>query len=245
MSDFILETKKGWEYYHLPTLTAVGIVHGFFTRRSPNMVFFADEKEAFLGAFSLNEAVIMDQVHGHDIHVVGGGDSPRSGDGFLVKAPGIAGIIKTADCLCVILVDPAVPMFAIVHAGWRGTLEKITSKALRMMIQLGASRQRIEALFGPSIRGCCYEVGRELFDAFRSEGFSGNIFARRGESFFLDLYKANRELVANEGVGGIHDTGLCTCCGGNTFASYRRGDREARQANFAAIRKRESKIQRV
>ncbi len=35
---FVREEKNGWEYYHVPELTARGIIHGFFTRNSPSFI---------------------------------------------------------------------------------------------------------------------------------------------------------------------------------------------------------------
>lgn len=237
MTEFVLEKKNGWEYYHFPELTEKGIVHGFFTRRSPSSEFSGEEGRAFLDAFSLDDAVVMDQEHGDEVHVVGSGDAPERGDGILLASHGIAGVIKTADCLCVILADPVLPMAAIVHAGWKGTLKKITSKALHMMIEKGASVERIVPVFGPSIRSCCYEVGREVYEGFIREGFSEDVFSERDDRLFLDLVKANTELLKKGGVGPIHDTGLCTYCNGDVFASYRRGARNERQVNFVAMKK--------
>jgi len=236
MTGFVIEKENGWEYYHLPELTRAGIIHGFFTRRSPSSTFREEEGRAFLDAFSLDDAVVMYQEHGREVHVIGNGDKPERGDGILLVRRGIAGVIKTADCLCVVLSDPAFPMVAIVHAGWRGTLQRITEKALRMMVERGAARHRIVALFGPSIRSCCYEVGREVYDNFMLAGFLENAFSHRGGSIFLDLKEANAELLNNEGIHAIHDTGLCTYCHGDTFASYRRGARNERQVNFVAIK---------
>lgn len=236
MAEFVLEKKNGWEYYHLPALTAAGIIHGFFTRRSPQSMLQAEEGRAFADAFSLYEAVVLDQEHGREIHVIGSGARPRRGDGILLFKRGIAGVIKTADCLCVVLVDPAFPMAVIVHAGWRGTLKKITAKALNMMVERGAARQRMIALFGPSIRSCCYEVGAEVRDAFMHEGFPEDVFSCREDRLFLDLAKANGGLLKDKGISAIHDVGICTCCSGGVFASYRRGARNERQVNFVALK---------
>ncbi|MDD3845316.1 MAG: polyphenol oxidase family protein [Syntrophorhabdaceae bacterium] len=236
MTEFVLEKKNDWEYYHIPKLTAAGIIHGFFTRRSPSPALLGREGELFLDAFSLNEAVVLHQEHGNDIHVIGNGDRPVTGDGILLYKRGIAGVIKTADCLCVVLIDPGFPMVSILHAGWRGTLQKITSRALGMMAERGAAKQRIVALMGPSIRGCCYEVGKEVKEAFIGEGFPQTIFTSVNGSLHLDLKTANAHLLNEEGIEAIYDTGLCTYCSGDDFASYRKGARSARQVNFVAIK---------
>jgi len=238
VKEFVLESRNDWEYYHVPELTDAGILHGFFTRRSPVSPLKGRQAEAFLDAFSLRDAISLNQEHGTDIHAIGNGDRPLKGDGILLYKRGIAGVINTADCLCVILVDPGFPMVSIVHAGWRGTLRKITSRAVGMMTERGAATQRMVALMGPSIRGCCYEGGSEVGDAFLEAGFPGDVFTSVNGSLHLDLAAANTHLVLDAGIGSIFDTELCTYCSGDDFVSYRRGARNARQMNFVAIKDR-------
>ncbi len=233
---FAREQINGWEYYHMPELTVRGIVHGFFTRNCPS---FANDDDArsFLDVFSLDHAVTLNQEHGDTIHVVGSHDRPHTGDGIVIFKPGIAAVIKTADCLSIVLVDPAFPVAAIIHAGWRGTLKRITSKAVGMMTERGAAKERIIALMGPSIRGCCYTVGRDVEEAFLKEGFPKDTFYNRNESIYLDLKDANSRLLRDANIGTILDTGLCTFCSEDPpFASYRKGARNERQINFVAIK---------
>ncbi|MHB8109600.1 MAG: polyphenol oxidase family protein [Syntrophorhabdaceae bacterium] len=235
--EFICEKKNGWEYYHVPQITQAGIIHGFFTRNSPSFTPANPNIHDFLDVFLLDDAVSLVQEHGNDIHVVKRGDRPDKGDGILLYKRGIAGVIKTADCLCVICIDPAFPMVSIVHAGWRGTLQKITSKAIGMMVERGAARERVMALMSPSIRGCCYAVGPDVKEAFLREGFRENIFRSSEEKIYLDLALANAALLSDAGIETIYDTGFCTYCSSDPdFASYRKGARNERQANFVAIR---------
>jgi YfiH family protein len=127
-------------------------------------------------------------------------------------------------------------MAAIVHAGWRGTAQKITQKAVVKMLTLGARRDKMIALLGPSIRSCCYEIGEEVRHVFQEKGFSERVFIRKNKSFNLDLKEANMELLAAENIDRIYDTGLCTFCGNDIFASYRRGGRSVRQINFVSLK---------
>jgi polyphenol oxidase len=233
---FELRHVHDWSYYHLPELEEKGAVHGFFTKASPSHTFAGKDRTAFLEAFSLQDLVIMDQEHGDKVHIVTNGERPERGDGVILLERNVAAIIKTADCLPVIIVEPDYPMAAIIHAGWRGTAQKITQKAVEKMIALGARREKITVLLGPSIRACCYEVGEEVRDIFRKEGFSEGVFKRRDNSFNLDLRQANMELLAAENIGHIYDTGLCTFCRIDMLASYRRGERSTRQINFVSLR---------
>ncbi len=234
--EFARERKNGWEYCHVPELTARGIIHGFFTRACPSLL---DDKETrvFLDMFSLERSVTLHQEHGNTIHAVGPNDRPETGDGILLYKPGIAGVIKTADCMSIVLVDLAFPMAAIIHAGWRGTLGRITTDAVTAMSERGAAPSRIIALLGPSIRGCCYTVGAEVKEAFLGEGFPENIFHDKDGATYLDLKDANTWLLTESGVHTILDTGLCTFCSEDPlFASYRRGARNERQINFVGIK---------
>ena len=233
---FELRRVNNWSYYYLPELEEKGILHGFFTQESPPHTFAGSDRTAFLETFSLQDLIIMDQEHGDEVHVVKNGARPEKGDGIILLERNIAAIIKTADCLPVIIVEPDYPMAAIVHAGWRGTAQKITQKAVAKMVMLGARREKIFALLGPSIRSCCYEVGEEVCQIFQKEGFSESVFKRKNNSYNLDLGEANRELLATENIDRVYDTGPCTFCRNDMFASYRRGERSIRQINFVSLR---------
>jgi YfiH family protein len=236
MMPFELRRINDWSYYYLPRLEKEGIVQGFFTKKSPSHTFPGKERTAFLETFSLQDLIIMDQEHGDEVHVVKNSERPVKGDGVILVERDVAAIIKTADCLPVVLVEPDYPMAAIVHAGWRGTAQKITQKAVEKMVILGARREKMFALFGPSIRSCCYEVGEEVHDIFREKGFSERVFKRENDSFNLDLRQANMELLTAESIDQVYDTGLCTFCRNDIFASYRKGERSIRQINFVSLK---------
>jgi len=232
---FARKQINDWSYYYLPELQERGVTHGFFTRRSPVPKLFSEPDNQFLKHFGMKDAVIMDQEHGDAVHVIEKGERPLKGDGLILVERGVAGIIKTADCLAIILIEPDYPMAAIVHAGWRGTATKIAAKAVEKMAKLGAHTDSISALFGPCIRSCCYEVGEEVYGTYREQGFSDAVFKKKDGSWYLDLARANRELLLRLGVDRIYDTGFCTFCADDMFASYRRGERTTRQINFVSL----------
>ena len=126
-------------------------------------------------------------------------------------------------------------MASIVHAGWRGTAKKITLKTIGAMADLGARRERMTALLGPSINTCCYRVGEDVYREFMDAGFSENSFSRTTDSLFLSLRQANRELLEAEGVRQIGDADICTSCTAGRFHSYRRGETDKRQINFVSL----------
>ncbi|OPY67863.1 MAG: Laccase domain protein YfiH [Syntrophorhabdus sp. PtaU1.Bin050] len=233
---FELVNAGDWSFFHLPELEEAGISHGFCTGTSPSEFLDMDIKKRFLETFHLNDIVTMQQVHGNTVHTIRNGEKPEAGDGLVLMEKGIAGIIRTADCLPIILCDVSRPLVSIVHSGWRGTAARIVEKAVDAMERLGAAKENVVALLGPSIGSCCYEVKEDVRAVFRKKGFPEHIFRERDRSMFLDIREANACALRDCGVNRVYDTGLCTCCEPAYFYSFRRGDKGRRQINFVSIR---------
>ena len=95
-------------------------------------------------------------------------DGPPCGDALVTDQPGILLSVRTADCVPFLLVDPARRAIAAVHAGWRGSLQRIAEKTVGEMRRAFHSQpEELLAAIGPSVRACCYEVGQEVVEAFR------------------------------------------------------------------------------
>jgi len=157
---------------------------------------------------------------------------PPEGDGWVTDEPELLVAIQTADCLPVLLVDPQQRVVAAVHAGWRGTLQRIAAKAVHLMqTDFGSHPGNCLAVVGPAIRRCCYEVGEEVVEAFtkefeRSAGFfseppSGK--ATRAHSRCVDLAEACRSQLLDAGMAAekIFTDGPCTACEKDRFFSHR------------------------
>jgi polyphenol oxidase len=230
-----LKQTGNYSYFYRPELERSGITHGFCTRKSIPLPVLPGDREAFLSAFSLLDCVTMEQEHSDRIHVVEeGSPAPTVGDGLILTRKGVAGVIRTADCVPVILWEPTSHVAAIVHAGWRGTVMRIAGKAARMMREMGAEPSLVQALIGPSIGPCCYEVKEDVLSSFRGARFSESIIRRLMNSTFLDLRRANAEDLEEEGVGHIHVLDICTRCTEDLFFSARRNE-SGRQISFVAI----------
>jgi len=192
------------------------------------------ERARFLNAFELNDLIVIRQEHGDEVHVIKDGFRPVSGDGLILLEKGIAGIVKTADCLPIVVCQPDYPVASIIHAGWRGTAKRIVLNAIEKMMQIGVERNKMSAILGPSIGSCCYEVKEDLYNVFMDEHFSGSIFKYKNDSIFLDIRQANIEILKDEGIK-IFDINICTRCSEGVFHSYRGGEKEKRQINFVSL----------
>lgn len=140
-------------------------------------------------------------------------------DGQVVREPGVAGLVFTADCLPVALAGPG--GVAMLHCGWRGLSGGIVAKGAAAV---GAS----EAAIGPGVGPRCYEVGDEVIARFESLG-EGIADGR-----LLDLPEVARRLLAEAGVERVQSAGRCTHCEPDLFFSHRRdAGRTGRQGNLA------------
>lgn len=151
------------------------------------------------------------------------------GDALITNRPGIALSIRTADCLPILIADPAKRAIAAIHAGWRGTVQWIVPKTVQAMgQQFGSRPEDLVVVVGPSIAGCCFEVGPEVAAQF-------SLFGRAK----IDLVETTRrQLGRNDGATWqFASSGLCTVCRADLFHSYRR-DREAagRMASVIGIK---------
>ncbi|MBE6637919.1 MAG: peptidoglycan editing factor PgeF [Ruminococcaceae bacterium] len=146
-------------------------------------------------------------------------------DGFVTSVPELTLAVKIADCLPVLLEDCQAGVIGAVHAGWRGSAKGIVLRSLEKMEALGAKRERIHAVIGPRIGGCCFEVKEDFVLEYLSllGNFGKQFLYIRQDKTFCDLPSLNRELLFTGGVLPEHfeDSGLCTCCQPNVFFSHR------------------------
>lgn len=233
--EFELKKVADWSFFHLPVIEKLGIFHGFCTGSSPSNLLHEETRRHFLDSFSLNDLVVMNQEHGDDVHVISNGEKPPSGDGIIILEKKMAGVIKTADCLPIVIFDPLYPIVSIVHSGWRGTKKKIVMKAILSMEALGSKRDSMSVLLGPSIGPCCYEVKDDIYAIFNDSGFPGHIFHRQNNALFLDLKKANTWMLETGGINKIYGLNMCTYCNNGQFHSFRRDASGKRQINFVYL----------
>lgn len=141
-------------------------------------------------------------------------------DALLTRKRSICIGVSTADCIPVIIYDPEHHAAAAIHAGWRGTVERITNKVVGIMINTFRSRPGIlKAVIGPGISADAFEVGDEVYDRFAAAGFNMEAISLRKEKWHIDLPKCNFLQLTDAGLeaDNITDTDICTY---NNFEDY-------------------------
>lgn len=232
------------QFFQFDHLAKVGVLHFTSTRlgwgRDGYSRFTgdqADEYASFRGelARSLQIAaekfVFPRQVHGDQVMVVDGplhsADVPDT-DALITNQPGICICVQTADCVPILLFDPVQRVVAAVHAGWRGTVNKIVAKTIHAMQRnFDSQPEDILAGIGPSIHLHAYEVGEEVMVAVR-ESFPDHRGllkpADNAQKAYFDMWEANRMVLTDSGVpdGNIEVMGFCSYSHEPLFYSYRR-----------------------
>jgi len=162
------------------------------------------------------------------------GLKPPEADGVIWSRPGFFPVIRTADCVPVMVIAPEAGVAGAFHAGWRGTCAKVVEKGIELLLnRLGRRTSRIIATIGPAIRKCCYQVGSEVREAFEAANHEvGSLF----EDDRLDLVAANRRQLEKAGITEILDCGLCTGCRTDLFFSWRKEKTDQRIWSLAGFR---------
>jgi YfiH family protein len=179
------------------------------------------------------------QVHSADVvHV----REPRrqgsllKADGLITAVPGVTLFMRFADCVPIYLYDPRKHAIGMVHAGWLGTVRRAVSAAVQAMVRdLGSDPIDILAGIGPSIGPDHYEVGQDVHEQLcTSFGVEAAAFFRKRQGrMYLDLWSANRYLLAQQGVTKIETAGICTACRVEDWYSHRA--EQGQTGRFAAL----------
>jgi YfiH family protein len=219
---------EGIELLQCSPLLEEGVPHGFTLRTG---AFGAREngerdRERLRLILGFSRIAGMHQVHGNDIQVLDGNGVARC-DGLLTDQGGVGVFVQSADCVPLLFWASKARAVAAVHAGWRGALARIASRAVSRLSEVyGTSAEDIQVAIGPAIRVCCYEVGDEVISAFAENGRDIDRISQPGSRGrrHLDLVEENRAQLVGSGVLAehIYDSGPCTYCENDRFYSLRK-----------------------
>jgi len=149
-------------------------------------------------------------------------------DALITNKRRICLCILVADCVPILLYDPANQVIASVHSGWRGTVSLIVSRTLEQMIKIfGTKPGDVMAGIGPAISQMKFEVGMEVAERFEflfsdcPEILWKN--SKTGKTH-IDLQTANRKLLQRAGLceEKIETIHTCTFATPDLFFSARR-----------------------
>ncbi|MBF9234337.1 peptidoglycan editing factor PgeF [Microvirga alba] len=174
-----------------------------------------------------NALISVHQIHSPDAVIVEGpwaAERPKA-DGMATAVPGIALGITTADCGPILFADPHAGVIGAAHAGWRGALTGVLEGTIEAMERLGAKREQIVAVLGPTISQAAYEVGPDFVTRFTDADAGYRRFfepSERADHAMFDLPGFIGTRLEAAGIAEFTNLGLCTYSNEDYFFSYRR-----------------------
>jgi YfiH family protein len=168
--------------------------------------------------FTVNQGHTKDIIHLKEKQTPDVCDG-RTADGFITALCGPIMGITVADCVPILIFNNNGLLYSILHSGWKGT--GIIENALEVFQEKYHIRPNsLRVCMGPAIGPCCYRVTHERAAYFAAR-FGKNTIAVKKNEYYLDLMKANINLVQKWGVEDIIVMTDCTCCN-PVLSSFRR-----------------------
>ncbi len=175
-----------------------------------------------------SRCVLSKQTHTTNIRIVTEADAGKGltknsdiedTDGLVTNIKNLPIVIFYADCVPILLYDNIKKVVAAVHAGWRGTVNKIAENAVNIMKDtFGCRPSDISAVIGPSICPKHFETGLQVAEEFVN--FKEFIMYNNDKAY-IDLWQVNRKILSDCGVDKINIANLCTVCNTDIFFSHR------------------------
>lgn len=141
-------------------------------------------------------------------------------DALITQEKGVCLCVSTADCTPILLYDRKQQVIAVIHAGWRGSVNYIVRKTLEQMNRLyNTQGEDIFAAIGPCIGFDAFEVGDEVYDAFKQNDFPMEYISGwkpETHKWHIDLQMANSVQLIDFGVP-TEQIDICDIC---TFTHY-------------------------
>lgn len=153
-------------------------------------------------------------------------------DAMITNKKGLVLSTTNADCILLLLFDPITKTIANVHSGWKGTLQRISVKTVKKMIEnYKCKPENIICCICPSIRKCHFEVDVDVKEMFEKEfqdlqiSNSEEIMEKQidKEKWNIDTVEINKIILKNIGLKdeNIIDSGICSVCNCDLIHSYR------------------------
>jgi YfiH family protein len=174
----------------------------------------------------------LNQVHGKRVVHWGSpafdNGSPDA-DAIISDQPGSICVVRTADCLPILLCSVDGAEIAAIHAGWRGLAAGIVDTTLDAMT---TPASELTAWLGPAISQPAFEVGLEVRESFGAWGESDAFFQPNDRGRLqADLPGIAVAMLERRGAT-VSACGLCTHSEPERFYSYRRDGKTGRLLSF-------------
>ena len=229
-----------------PKLEFKNLSYGFFTRRggcsrppydSLNCSFNVEDNQydvvenlkLVCNQLKLEKLIKLNQIHSSKVFVVHNKDiltNNIQADGLVTKLKGIGLSILGADCAPILFYDKISNIIGACHAGWRGALNGIIESTINNMVNLGAKRNDIISIIGPTIHKESYEIKKDVaLVVKKTEFYKQNqsiLFKINEDKYLFDLPLLIKEILKFSKINNFGDIYMNTYEKSNLFFSHRK-----------------------
>ena len=154
----------------------------------------------------------------------------KATDGTITNQKNMILATTNADCILLLFFDPVKKVISNVHSGWKGTLNRISEKAVRKMKEgYDCNPKDIICCICPSIRKCHFEVRKDVqepyYNEFKNLKDMDKIITQKPgeEKWYIDTIEINKQILKQEGLleENIIDSEICSVCNSDLIHSYR------------------------
>ena len=175
----------------------------------------------------LKKIIKLNQIHSSNVLIINNQNKQRNflnADGLVTNLTGIGLSILGADCAPILFYDDKSKTIGACHAGWRGAIDNIVEATIISMVKIGASRNNIIAVIGPTIQKQSYEIKDDLAKIVKqSLSFKRNnsiLSQMNNNKYLFDLPLLLKESLKISKINKIGDININTY-DNNLFFSHR------------------------
>lgn len=166
----------------------------------------------------------LTQVHGNTVVDLDKVPLYVNADASFTTKKGVVCVVRTADCVPILMASEDNSCVAAVHGGWKGLAKNIIKSTLEVF---PSNKNKVWAWIGPCIRQDAFEVKEDFLISLQELGHNQNIITpllkEQKNKYYFDLVGFTKVLLLKEGIDAnkIVDSGVCTFSSPDTFFSYR------------------------
>jgi YfiH family protein len=183
-----------------------------------NIQAFTTTKNTIIEELNLpSKPIYLNQVHGSHVINLDAEINILEADAVFTRNINTLCVVKSADCLPILLCDKEGSNVAAIHAGWRGLERGVIESTLQ---KLPVSSENLLVWLGPAIGPKVYEVGQDVREKFPH---SDNAFiSLSSEKYLCNLYQLAKNILKKYNIKNIYGGNFCTYSNSDLFYSYRR-----------------------
>tara|TARA_B110000196_G_C21104372_1_gene644359 strand:+ start:580 stop:1353 length:774 start_codon:yes stop_codon:yes gene_type:complete len=230
-------------YLSIKLFNNKNLTHGFFTRiggyskrhlKSLNCSLSNNDnkkiviKNRFLALKKLQlekkKLILLNQTHSSKVIRINKNNQHKKiiADGLITSLDNIVIGVLTADCAPIFIFDTNKKFICCLHSGWKGTLNNISKKSVKLFDKYNIERNNLIAIIGPCLATKNYEVEKafekkfidkdsQYCKFFKYKNSTKSFFNLRGiinfqlkELGLKKVYNINKDTYANESLFFSH-----------------------------------------